>query len=60
MKQQNGRLVVLVAAVAVAAITIGGVLAYRQAPHPGDRPLRLHYRRLRTRHDAAGRHPRPR
>ncbi len=32
MKQKNGRLVVLVAAVAVAAVAIGGVLAYRQRP----------------------------
>jgi hypothetical protein len=32
MKQMNGRLVVLVAAVAVAAVAVGGVLAYRQGP----------------------------
>ncbi|NEA35553.1 hypothetical protein [Streptomyces sp. SID13031] len=32
MKQKNGRLVVLVASVAVAAVVVGGVLAYRQSP----------------------------
>ncbi|GAA1591777.1 hypothetical protein GCM10009789_52280 [Kribbella sancticallisti] len=32
MRQNNGRLVVVVAAVAVAAVAIGGVLAYRQGP----------------------------
>ena len=36
MKQQNGRLVALVASVSVAAVAIGGVLAYRQSPQPGD------------------------
>jgi hypothetical protein len=33
MKKTNGRLVVLVASIAVAAVVIGGVLASRQAPH---------------------------
>ncbi|MDX6280693.1 MAG: hypothetical protein QOH03_1764, partial [Kribbellaceae bacterium] len=32
MVQKNGRLVVLVAAVAVAAVVIGGVIAYQQGP----------------------------
>ncbi|MEU4390365.1 hypothetical protein [Kribbella sp. NPDC023855] len=32
MKQQDGRLVALVASVAVAAVVIGGVLAYQQTP----------------------------
>ena len=32
MRQKNGRLIALVAAVAVAAIAIGGALAYRQSP----------------------------
>ncbi|WP_433014562.1 hypothetical protein [Kribbella sp. CA-294648] len=36
MKQQNGRLVALVASVAVAAVAIGGVLAYQQNPQQGD------------------------
>jgi hypothetical protein len=34
MLQKNGRLVVLVAAVAVAAVVIGGVVAYSQGPRP--------------------------
>jgi hypothetical protein len=32
MMRRNGRLVVLVSAIAVAAVALGGVLAYRQAP----------------------------
>ncbi|TCN39086.1 hypothetical protein EV644_10755 [Kribbella orskensis] len=32
MRQKNGRLIVLVAAVAVAAVALGGVFAYRQGP----------------------------
>lgn len=36
MKRTNGRLIVLVASVAVAAVALGGVLAYRQAPQVGD------------------------
>jgi hypothetical protein len=32
MRPKNGRLIVVVAAVAVAAVVIGGVLAYRQGP----------------------------
>jgi len=32
MRQKNGRLIAIVAAVAVAAIAIGGALAYRQGP----------------------------
>jgi hypothetical protein len=35
MRQNNGRLIALVAAVAVAAIAVGGALAYRQAPQDG-------------------------
>jgi hypothetical protein len=35
MKGRNGRLIALVASVAVAAVVIGGVLAYRQGPHSG-------------------------
>lgn len=35
MKNKNGRLIALVASVAVAAVVIGGVLAYRQSPRQG-------------------------
>jgi len=35
MRQNNGRLIALVAAVAVAAIAVGGALAYRQGPQDG-------------------------
>lgn len=35
MERKNGRLVALVSSVAVAAVVIGGVLAYRQAPNEG-------------------------
>ncbi|MEU4193118.1 hypothetical protein AB0E69_14560 [Kribbella sp. NPDC026611] len=35
MRPNNGRLIALVAAVAVAAIATGGALAYRQGPHNG-------------------------
>jgi hypothetical protein len=35
MRRTNGRLVVLVAAVAVGAVITGGALAYRQGPQPG-------------------------
>ncbi|MEU4390364.1 hypothetical protein [Kribbella sp. NPDC023855] len=35
MERKNGRLVALVSSVAVAAVVIGGVLAYRQAPDEG-------------------------
>lgn len=36
MRQKNGRLIVLVAAVAVAAVALGGVFAYRQGPRGND------------------------
>lgn len=36
MKQKNGRLIVLVAAVAVAAVAVGGALAYSQGPQNDD------------------------
>ncbi len=36
MKRTNGRLIALVASVAVAAVVLGGVLAYRQAPKVGN------------------------
>jgi hypothetical protein len=36
MRQMNGRLIVLVAAVAVAAVALGGVFAYRQGPRGSD------------------------
>lgn len=35
MRKLNGRLIALVASIAVAAVAIGGVLAYRQAPDAG-------------------------
>lgn len=35
MKRTNGRLIVLVASVAVAAVALGGVLAYQKAPRAG-------------------------
>jgi hypothetical protein len=35
MRPKNGRLVIVVAAVAVAAVAVGGVLAYRQGPRSG-------------------------
>ena len=35
MEQKNGRLIALVASIAVAAVATGGVLAYRQAPDAG-------------------------
>ncbi|TCM49058.1 hypothetical protein [Kribbella sp. VKM Ac-2568] len=36
MRQKNGRLIVLVAAVAVAAVALGGVFAYQQGPRGND------------------------
>ena len=35
MRRTNGRMVILVAAVAVGAVVTGGALAYRQGPEPG-------------------------
>ncbi|TDU89236.1 hypothetical protein EV138_2797 [Kribbella voronezhensis] len=35
MKQMNGRLVVLVAAIAVAAVVVGGAIASQRGPEPG-------------------------
>ncbi|QNE20359.1 hypothetical protein F1D05_23690 [Kribbella qitaiheensis] len=36
MKQKNGRLIVLVAAIAVAAVVTGGVIAAQRGPHAGE------------------------
>ncbi|WP_112241293.1 hypothetical protein [Kribbella monticola] len=35
MKQKNGRLIVLVAAIAVAAVVVGGAIASQRGPEPG-------------------------
>ena len=44
MRPKNARLVVLVAAVAVAAVAMGGVFAYRQGPQSRKTPPRLRCR----------------